>query len=273
MEQVSYSLKELCRFVGITERTVRYYIKEGLLPPPNGSGPFSRYSYEHWLRLLFIRRLKEEFLPLNEIKKVLSGQSLVQLTELARRNGLLEEGASVAKEEVANRLESLVQPASNSLRQQLVPTALQEASVNYSVAAALEPQERGVEPLKWTNRPAPARPQPPMTNPLSPTMHAPGVPAKGVGFGQRLEPPVAAYRLTTAPPTFLPSVQVEPADEAAHSQETLGESWQRLRVAPGIELHIEKSILENLSEKRRPALEALLEAARRLSDQQGDQPK
>ena len=56
-------------------RTVRYYIAEGLLPPPEGSGPGSSYTQGHLDRLRLIQRLKEAYLPLKEIRRRLSGLS------------------------------------------------------------------------------------------------------------------------------------------------------------------------------------------------------
>jgi DNA-binding transcriptional MerR regulator len=94
VKEITYNLRELGREADVTERTVRYYIKEGLLPPPQGSGPFSRYGYEHWLRLQFIKRLKDEYLPLSEIKNLLARRSTAELDELARQVGITPAGAA-----------------------------------------------------------------------------------------------------------------------------------------------------------------------------------
>jgi DNA-binding transcriptional MerR regulator len=67
------SLRELTDAAGVSIRTVRYYIAEGLLPPPEGSGPSSAYSQAHLDRLRLIHRLKEAYLPLKEIRRRLSG--------------------------------------------------------------------------------------------------------------------------------------------------------------------------------------------------------
>ncbi len=40
----TYSLEELTERAGVTVRTVRYYIAEGLLPPPVGGCPRSAYT-------------------------------------------------------------------------------------------------------------------------------------------------------------------------------------------------------------------------------------
>jgi DNA-binding transcriptional MerR regulator len=67
------SLGELTEAAEVSVRTVRYYIAEGLLPPPERAGPGSSYSCAHLDRLRLIQRLKEAYLPLREIRRRLSG--------------------------------------------------------------------------------------------------------------------------------------------------------------------------------------------------------
>ena len=69
------TLGELTTAADVSVRTVRYYIAEGLLPPPEGSGPASSYARGHLDRLRLIQRLKEAYLPLKEIRRRLSGLS------------------------------------------------------------------------------------------------------------------------------------------------------------------------------------------------------
>jgi DNA-binding transcriptional MerR regulator len=69
------TLGELTAAADVSVRTVRYYIAEGLLPPPEGSGPGSSYARGHLDRLRLIQRLKEAYLPLKEIRRRLSGLS------------------------------------------------------------------------------------------------------------------------------------------------------------------------------------------------------
>src|SRR5215212_9161840 len=69
------TLSELTAAADVSVRTVRYYIAEGLLPPPEGSGPGSSYTRGHLDRLRLIQRLKEAYLPLKEIRRRLSGLS------------------------------------------------------------------------------------------------------------------------------------------------------------------------------------------------------
>jgi DNA-binding transcriptional MerR regulator len=68
-----YSLADLADLVGVTPRTVRYYVAQGLLPSPGQVGPGARYSDRHLNRLRLIRRLQREHLPLAEIRSRLGG--------------------------------------------------------------------------------------------------------------------------------------------------------------------------------------------------------
>jgi DNA-binding transcriptional MerR regulator len=69
------TLGELTEAADVSVRTVRYYIAEGLLPPPEGSGSASAYTRGHLDRLRLIQRLKEAYLPLKEIRRRLAGLS------------------------------------------------------------------------------------------------------------------------------------------------------------------------------------------------------
>lgn len=68
-------IAELAQRAEVTPRTIRYYIAEGLLPPPSGTGPHRLYAADHLLRLQAIKRLKEQYLPLAEIRRRLAGAS------------------------------------------------------------------------------------------------------------------------------------------------------------------------------------------------------
>ena len=69
----SYDLNELSDRAGVTPRTVRYYIQQGLLPAPDAQGPSTRYGQGHLDRLLLIRQLQKEHQPLAEIRAQLEG--------------------------------------------------------------------------------------------------------------------------------------------------------------------------------------------------------
>ncbi len=64
----SFDLVELSKRAGVTPRTVRYYVQQGLLPSPGTRGPAARYDAAHLERIRLIRRLQQEHLPLAEIR-------------------------------------------------------------------------------------------------------------------------------------------------------------------------------------------------------------
>jgi DNA-binding transcriptional MerR regulator len=89
------TLGDLTEAAGVSVRTVRYYIAEGLLPPPEGAGPASAYGRGHLDRLRLIQRLKAVYLPLKEIRRRLAG-----LDDEAVRE-ILDEGEGAAMDDGA----------------------------------------------------------------------------------------------------------------------------------------------------------------------------
>lgn len=66
------TLTELSEQADVTPRTVRYYIHQGLLPPPGG-GPKARYDERHIKLLRLVKELQRQHLPLAEIRTRLEG--------------------------------------------------------------------------------------------------------------------------------------------------------------------------------------------------------
>lgn len=57
-DETRFTIDELCERTGTTRRTVRYYVAEGLLPPPAGRGRGGFYGTAHAERLGRIRELR-----------------------------------------------------------------------------------------------------------------------------------------------------------------------------------------------------------------------
>jgi DNA-binding transcriptional MerR regulator len=87
-----YSIADLARLSGVTPRTVRYYVSQGLLPSPEHAGPSTRYGEGHLARLRLIRRLQQEHLPLAEIRGRLAllNDDEVERLSAARAEGPVE---------------------------------------------------------------------------------------------------------------------------------------------------------------------------------------
>ena len=65
----TYRIKELAESLGVTRRTIHYYLGRGLLPPSEGSGLGTTYTDEHYYRILLIKKWQKAFFPLEEIRR------------------------------------------------------------------------------------------------------------------------------------------------------------------------------------------------------------
>jgi DNA-binding transcriptional MerR regulator len=63
-----FDINTLSSETGVNVRTIRYYLAEGLLPPPVGRGLAASYGTGHRDRLRLIRRLQEAHQPLAAIR-------------------------------------------------------------------------------------------------------------------------------------------------------------------------------------------------------------
>jgi DNA-binding transcriptional MerR regulator len=70
-DEAPYGIEELAALGGVTRRTVRYYVQEGLLPAPLGVGRGRHYGEEHLARLEAVKALQEKGLSLDEVRREL----------------------------------------------------------------------------------------------------------------------------------------------------------------------------------------------------------
>ena len=61
---MEYKVSELASKAGVTKRTIHYYISKGLLMPPDGNGVNSSYNDSHLERILLIKKLQADYMPL-----------------------------------------------------------------------------------------------------------------------------------------------------------------------------------------------------------------
>jgi hypothetical protein len=78
---------KLAKLSGVTVRTIRYYIEEGLLPPPPTRGKYGDFDESYLPRLQLILKLKEERLTIQAIRE--------RLVEM----GVIEAGAGEREDE------------------------------------------------------------------------------------------------------------------------------------------------------------------------------
>lgn len=173
-------IHELAQRAGISIRTIRYYIEEGLLPQPNYQGKYSYYSMNFLDRLELIRRLKESYLPLREIREIMSS-----LTDDEVRLKLQESSLSNPK------VFSQPQPAQST-------------------------EKPGEEALKYINRL--------MDNQTR---------YKTKGMTDKTQP------FSIHQPELPVQPKFSPENRSALSGE---ETWLRISLAPGVELHLRRPL-------------------------------
>ena len=94
------------------ERTIRYYLSEGLIQAPEEKqGTASVFSYLNLLQLVAVKKLQAEHLPIRKIRELVAGKSEKQLEALL---GVGEE-AGKTKSDAKRYLESLLTSPSPSV--------------------------------------------------------------------------------------------------------------------------------------------------------------
>ena len=82
-DETTYSVGELAELGGVSRRTVRYYVQEGLLPAPTGVGRGRHYRREHLDQLLRLKAMQERGLTLEEIRQSMGGSERARGTVAA----------------------------------------------------------------------------------------------------------------------------------------------------------------------------------------------
>jgi len=85
MLQLNFWISELAERTGVSTRTIRYYIEEGLLPQPEVQGKYAVFNEDYLIRLNLIKYLKDAYLPLKEIKRQLDSLMVPEMRDLVRK--------------------------------------------------------------------------------------------------------------------------------------------------------------------------------------------
>lgn len=68
-----FSIDELSTLAGVTPRTVRYYISEGLIDRPEGEKRGAHYLRRHLEQLLLVRRWTDAGISLERVRELIAG--------------------------------------------------------------------------------------------------------------------------------------------------------------------------------------------------------
>jgi DNA-binding transcriptional MerR regulator len=211
------TINELATRAGVTPRTIRYYVEQGLLPAPERGRP-AEYTEDHVQRLDLIRRLKEQYLPLEEIRAMLGRLDRQEIAQVL--------APSAPQAVAARRRTSAVDYIADVLGRGATREHLKERTLPRAwppVAAPAAGMMPGASPPDWA--------------PPAPAVMPPAAP-----------PPGGPPPQTFAPPQYLPATEAAPT------------TWQRVPLAPGVELH---SIMSG-DARTNELVDRLVEAAGRI---------
>lgn len=124
---VRYSIDELATLAGVTPRTVRFYIAEGLLDRPVGEKRGAYYVQRHLDRLLLVRRWCDAGLSLERIRELLAGAP-EDPPPRAVRPGTVEVWSRVT---LADGLELQIEPGRAGLTPEQVRELVREVAKAY----------------------------------------------------------------------------------------------------------------------------------------------
>ncbi|HET7182431.1 MAG TPA: MerR family transcriptional regulator [Candidatus Limnocylindrales bacterium] len=169
---VPYSISDLAGLTGLTVRTIRYYLAQGLIPASGESGPGAHYGDAHLARLRLVRRLQQQHLPLAEIRARLAALTDAEVADLAASaspavaeptTSALDYVRSVlaapapAATPLATRAPGAMPampamrdapPAGRWLRRMAMPS-LAEVAAPYAEASAPAPDHQTIERSQW----------------------------------------------------------------------------------------------------------------------------
>jgi DNA-binding transcriptional MerR regulator len=134
------------------ERTIRYYLSEGLIPPTDEKqGTASVFSYPHLLQLLVVKKLQAQHLPIRKIRELVAGRNERQLERLLglgdeqEAKGKGAKGDDRAKNDATRYLQSLLTRSS----QTQIAAPLPQAAPAVRMAAALSTPAESDETKSW----------------------------------------------------------------------------------------------------------------------------
>jgi DNA-binding transcriptional MerR regulator len=133
-----YSLDELATLAGVTARTVRYYIGQGLIDRPEGEKRGAHYLRRHLEQLLLVRRWTDAGLSLERVRELVEGAP-EEPSPRAARPGSVEVWSRVT---LVDGLELSIEPGRAGLTPEQVRALVREVTAAYrSVRRSGTPEE------------------------------------------------------------------------------------------------------------------------------------
>ena len=121
------SIEQLATLTGLTVRTVRYYIQQGLVDRPEGAKRGAFYQQRHVKELLMLRRWSDAGLSLDRIR-ALRGGAPEDAPPKTVRAGMVEVWSRVT---LADGLELQIEPGRAGLTPEQVRALVREVTAAY----------------------------------------------------------------------------------------------------------------------------------------------
>lgn len=97
-EKMNYSISEFAKITGISQHTLRYYEKEGLIEPQRDEHNYRLFDAEDLDWAIFINKLKKTGISLKEIKRYTELRKIGDATITERKELLLKHRIKILKE-------------------------------------------------------------------------------------------------------------------------------------------------------------------------------
>jgi len=259
-------IKELADAAGVSVRTIRYYIAEGLLPAPASSGRYARYSEDTLLLLRLIQQLKDAFLPLAEIRRRVSGldpdeirAALDELQSAGTPNVLrsLPDPGIQSRIDAGidfSRMPSAAAPSDGASGAVEAKTDDETEPILYSIHPSIAPSEHRAAPSTEEQDSAadPAEMPKWMKEFIAHANHQPEA-EDTREYIRRIREEAQRYVPKKFAPQDLP-LQRLPSNLNRRPNSSRPENWRRIRVSDEVELHLREPVPPAVEQK----LEALL---------------
>jgi DNA-binding transcriptional MerR regulator len=254
------TIQELANKAQVTTRTIRYYVEQGVLPPPERGRP-AEYTDEHVVRLALIKRLKEQYLPLEEIRDTMQRLSLDEVEALVSQH--------TPEQEQTHKLDSAADYITTVLDRGMVREQMKQAApaTRADDRARLSTADDDAEGMQLREQAvpyyepfvaSPAGPPPAPSPAQAPQVSAP---APGSATGQASGSGSLASRLWSS--VVGGRSQKSEAAKEGSANVPAPTSWQRVQLGEGIELHYIASTDARFNEM----VTRLIEAAHRILDE------
>jgi DNA-binding transcriptional MerR regulator len=130
------------------ERTIRYYLAEGLIQSPDErQGTASVFGYLHLLQLVAVKKLQAEHLPIRKIKELVTGKGEEELESLI---GIGTHSTRRSADSDAKRyLESLLAPSMSPASTTIQPTTASRTRRTPTAPPAQAPTSVPEQTVVW----------------------------------------------------------------------------------------------------------------------------